>query len=86
MVADQGNHMRKLARMCGSSADATLAMSMLDTRFRPGLGPTEFYNTFTQCACEMVMTWSAFPRHYCRHTVIELTDDSSAAETSDHLM
>lgn len=73
--------MRRLAQMRGSSADATLSMSKLDARFRPGLTPSEFYETFTQCACEAIMTRPAFPFHHCRYNVVELTDDSSDSGT-----
>ncbi|KZP01947.1 hypothetical protein FIBSPDRAFT_970787 [Athelia psychrophila] len=69
--------LRRLARMRGSSADTTEVMSKLGASFRPGLTPTEFYNLFTQCNCEMLMTRTAFPNHHCAHTVIVLTDDSS---------
>lgn len=71
--------MRRLAQMRGArdSAGTALAMSKLDARFRPGVSPSEFYETFTQCACELIMTRPSFPHHHCSHTVVELTDDSS---------
>lgn len=79
MFAVKKGVLRRLARMRGSSADTTEAMSKLAASFRPGLTPSEFYDTFTQCNCEMVMTRSAFLYHHCMHTVIVLTDDSSDA-------
>lgn len=52
-------------------------MSELDARVRPGLTPSKFYQTFTRCLCKMIMTRSAFPYHYCRHTIIDLAIDQT---------
>ncbi|KZP23051.1 hypothetical protein FIBSPDRAFT_889922 [Athelia psychrophila] len=76
--------MRRLARMRGSSADTTEAMSKLCASFRPGLAPSEFYDLFTQCNCELLMTRTAFPNHHCMHTVVVLTDDSSDPGAHDY--
>lgn len=75
---------RRLALMRGSSADAALAMSKLDAKFRPGLTSSEFFGTFTQCACDMVMTRPAFLNHHCRYTVSDTTDDEADDEIPEH--
>lgn len=63
--------------MRGSPAsDIAPAISKLDARFRPGLTSSEFYGTFTQCACDMDMTRPAFHNRHYRHTAIDLTDNS----------
>ena len=69
--------------MRGSSGDSTLAMAKLDAQVRPGLTATEFYETFTRCACGSIMSRRAFRFHFCRYTIIDLTGDTSDDETPE---
>lgn len=83
MMADSSGLPRQLALMRGSPNDASLAMEKLNARVRPGLTASQFYKIFTQCACDKFMTRRAFRHHYCKHTVIDLTNDSSTAGTPE---
>lgn len=48
----------------------------LNSLVQPGLTVDKFFDLLTQCRCGLIMTRSAFPRHHCRHTIIDLTQES----------
>lgn len=48
----------------------------LNSLILPGLTADQFFDLFTQCRCGLIMTRSVFPRHHCRHTVIDLTQET----------
>lgn len=53
----------------------------LNAQVRPGLTANEFFDLFTQCRCGLIMTRSALIRHYCKFTVIDLTNETDDDET-----
>lgn len=55
----------------------------LTASVRPGLTAREFFDLFTQCRCGLIMTRTAFTRHYCKFTVIDLTLEEDEDEDVD---
>lgn len=55
----------------------------LNAHGRPGLTAQEFFDLFTHCRCGLIMTRTAFTRHYCKFTVIDLTVDEDDGDVVD---
>lgn len=89
VVPERRRH-RRLAIMREASAatPSWFDFHKLNSLVRPGLTAQAFYDLFTQCRCGLIMTSAAFPRHYCRYIVIDLTkeDDGEDLTMVDHAL